>query len=127
MEIQTTKCIEHGLRHDEPAVLLVVSGYDVPRRVTSACRAKTFLIGRHVFSPEISLPHVGFVEFPVLLGIIDSADKSLSLFFFGNVEEELQDPCSVAVEMPFEIEYRLIALFPDGLLVQKLGREALVS
>src|SRR5215510_1724042 len=127
MEIQPTKCIEHGLRDDEPAVFLAVSGYDVPRRMTSACRGKTFLIGRHVFSPEISLPHVGFVEFPVLFRIIDAADKSLSLFFLGDVEEELQDFCSVPVEMVFEIEYRLIAVFPDSLLVQKLGRDALVS
>src|SRR5215510_11734828 len=127
MEIQPTKCIEHGLRDDEPAVFLAVSGYDVPRRMTSACRGKTFLIGRHVFSPEISLPHVGFVEFPVLFRIIDAADKSLSLFFLGDMEEELQDFRSVPVEMLFEIEYRFIAFFPDGLLVQKLGRDGLIS
>src|SRR5262249_25096185 len=58
---------------------------------------------------------------------IDPADKSLSLFFLGDVEEELQNFRSVPVEMLFEIEYRLIAFFPDGLLVQKLGREGLIS
>src|SRR5471030_632731 len=43
--------IEKDLGHDQPRVLLVVGGNDIPRRVVSGCCAEALFICLHVILP----------------------------------------------------------------------------
>ena len=67
-------------------------------------RTEAFLIGLHVLLPEFSLGNVSSAEFPIFFRFIDARQKALSLFLFGEVEEELDDPSSVVVEVPLQIQ-----------------------
>ena len=80
-------------------------------------RAQASFIGAHVLLPEFSLDNVRGAEFPVLFRLIDARQKALSLFFLREMEEELDDAGSVAVEVFLQIHDRTIPVVPDRLVV----------
>src|ERR1700685_911867 len=106
--------IEDNPGYYKPSVLLVVGGNDIPGFVSGACRTKAFLISIHVLFPESSLGNVCCTEFPVLVFFVDPREEALSLFFFGEVEKELDDAGPVLVEGSFQIRDRTIAVVPDS-------------
>ena len=59
--LQPTHGSEHDLRHDESGVLLVVGGYDIPRRMGRARGLEEggSSVRAHVVLPPITLGHVG--------------------------------------------------------------------
>ena len=109
--------VEDNLGYDQSSILLVVGGNDIPGRITGACRTEAFLIGLHVLLPEFPLLDVRKAEFPILFRLVDACQETLSLFFLGEVEEELDDTGSVGVEMSLQIHDRTIPVVPDRLVV----------
>ena len=55
----------------------IVGGYDVPRRMTRACRLKTILVCLHVVLPVFPLVNVGGAELPVSSGSSMRAIRNL--------------------------------------------------
>jgi hypothetical protein len=62
-----------------------------------ACRVQASLISRHVILPVFPLVNVSEAKFPVLVGLINALEESLSLFFLRKVEEYFDGPRSVAI------------------------------
>ena len=58
-----------------------------------------FLIHPHVVLPEFSLLDVRHAEFPVLFRFVDAVEEPLALLLLGKMQEELDDPGAVAVQM----------------------------
>jgi len=67
---------QRHLRDNQPCILLIVGGDDVPGRVMSACGMKALFLGRHVLFPVFSLVNVGGTELPVLFRLIDALKES---------------------------------------------------
>src|ERR1700691_6687145 len=111
--------IKDNSGYDEPSILLVVGGNDIPRRVSGACRVEAFLIGRHVLLPEFSLGNVGTAEFPVLFRFVDACQEALALLLLGEVEVEFDDACSVLMQVSLQIRDRAIAVAPNLLVVMR--------
>ena len=60
------------------------------------------LVGLHVLVPVGPLGHVGRVELPLLVGVVEAGDEAPLLLRLGHVEEELHDLRAVAVEVALE-------------------------
>ena len=71
--------------------------------------------------------HVRQAELPVLVRLIDARKESLPLFLFGEVEKYLDDPGSIAMQMPLQIDDRAITPVPDGFLVAQFFRQSLAA
>jgi hypothetical protein len=80
-------------------------------------------MGLHVLLPEVSLGNIGAAEFPVLFRFVDARQKALSLFFLGEVEEELDDTGSVLVKVSLQICNRAIPVAPDHFFVMRRIRK----
>ena len=89
-----------------------------------ACRLQAFLISLRVMFPVFPFVNVGEAEFPVLLRLIDPIEEALTLLVLRQVEEDLNDPGAVTVEMILQVHDGPIALLPNVLLVAQLFREA---
>jgi hypothetical protein len=96
---QSVEGVENDLRNDQPGVLLVVGGNDIPGRFASGCNTEAFLKSRHIAFPELSLLNVGEAEFPILVRLIDALKKAFSLLVFRQVEIEFDNPGAVEVQV----------------------------
>src|SRR5271170_1723300 len=119
LHVEPLERVEQDLRDDQPGVFLVVGGNDVPRSRVGARRGQAFLVGLGVVFPEFALFQIRVAELPVLAGVVDAVEKALSLFFFREVEKELDDASPVDVEMPLEIVDGTVTLAPDFLVVMR--------
>src|SRR5580658_3552617 len=79
LHFQPCDRIQSDLRDDQPRILLIVCGHDIPRGVPGARRAQALLVGFQVILPEPPLGDVGVAEFPVLLRIVDASEEALAL------------------------------------------------
>ncbi len=79
--------IEDDLRNDQPGVLLVVGRNDIPGRISGAGRVQTRLIRFYLIIPALPLAHVCEAELPVPVRLIDSVQKTFSLFVLREVEK----------------------------------------
>ena len=95
--------IEDNLGHDQPGILFVVGGDDVPGRVMGAGGAQASLISLRVLLPVFPLVDVRDAELPVLARLIDALEEAFALLAFREMEEELDDPGSIAVEMFLQV------------------------
>ncbi len=77
--------------------------------------------------PEFSLLDVRKAEFPVLFRLIDAVQEALSLFFLRKMQEELDDPGAVAMQMLSKFDDRPIPPLPDSLVIDRLVREPFVA
>ena len=77
--------------------------------------------------PEFPLLDVRQAEFPVLFRLVDARQKALALLLLGEVEKELDDAGSVAVEVPLQIHDRTIPVVPDRLLVVRRVRQSFAA
>ena len=91
------------MRDDEPCVLLIIGGDDVPRRMMSACSAKAILVNLRVVFPVFPLVNVRGAELPVLVGFVDPGKKSLPLLRARQVEKNLDDFGAVAMEVLLQV------------------------
>ena len=103
--------------YNEPSVLFVVGGNDIPGRIPGACCTEAFLIRLHVLLPEFPLLDVRKAKFPVLFRLIDALKETLSLLLLREVEVELDDAGSVGVEVSLQMHDGTIPIVPDRLLV----------
>jgi len=78
------------------------------------------LIGLHVALPELPLVNVREAELPALVRLIDSLQEAFPLFAIREVEEDLDDPGSIAVEMVLQVDDGTIPLLPNGLRIDPL-------
>src|ERR1039458_3118834 len=97
--LETIERIEDDLGNDQPRIVLVVRGHDVPRRVTRACRAQESRVRPRVVLPLLPLEDVGKAEFPVLLRLINALEESPALFLLRQVEEHFDGPRSIAMQV----------------------------
>ena len=119
------KRIEDNLGNNQPGILLVIGGHDIPGRVRGAGRAQAILIRLHVMLPVFPLLHIRQAEFPVFVRLINARAEAFPLFVFGQVEEEFDDLRAVTVEMLLQIHDGAVALLPNSLFVEQAHREAL--
>src|ERR1035437_5362693 len=124
-QFERLECVENDLRNDQPRILFVVGGNDIPGRIARTGSTQAFFIGLHVLFPEFPLLDIREAELPVLVGLIDAFEESLALFLFRKMQEELDDPRAVAVEMVLHVHDGAIALLPDGFLIRQLIRNTL--
>ena len=115
--LKFVKRIQDNLGNDQPGILLIIGGNDVPGRVMGAGRGQASLISSHVMLPVLPLVNVRDAEFPVLVRLINALEESLSLLCFRQVQEEFDDPGAIAVEVVFQIHDGTIPLLPEGILV----------
>src|ERR1019366_1663546 len=116
---KTFKRIENNTRNDQPSVLFVIGGNDIPVRVPGARCAEAFFIRLHVPHPEVPLRDIHNAEFPILFRLIDALEETLSLLLLRQVEVEFDDAGSVAVEVSLEIHDGAIPVAPNRLLVER--------
>src|SRR4029077_8074522 len=95
---------------------LVVRGHDEPWRECRTGCGEAGFIGLSVARPELSVGHVRRVEFPVLLRIVDARDKALALLVLRQMQEDLDDPGAVAMEVLLHSGYRVIAILPQAIV-----------
>src|ERR1019366_8052761 len=119
--------IEDNLRYNQPGVLFVVGGNDIPGSVACACGAEALLIRRHVMIPKLPLRDIRSAEFPVLFRRIDAFEKALSLLLLREVQEELDDAGAVRVELSLQVHDRTIPVVPNRLLGEQAVREPLAA
>src|ERR1017187_3208948 len=100
--------------NNQPGILLIVGGNDVPGRVMGACRVQASLISLHVMLPVFPLVDVREAEFPILVRLINATEESLSLLFLRKVEEYFDGPRSVTIKVAFQVHDGAIPLLPDG-------------
>ena len=77
--VESFERIEDDLGYDQPGVLLVVGGNDIPGHIACTCRAEAFPKRRHIVIPELPLLNVRKAEFPVLFRFVDAFEEPLSL------------------------------------------------
>src|SRR5438445_845035 len=117
--------VEDDPGNDQARVRFVIGRNDIPGRVRRAGGAEARLIGLHVILPKPSFFDIGEADFPVLFRGIDAFEEAFALFFFREVEEELDDPGPVAVEMVLQVHDGPIALPPQALPVERFFRQFL--
>jgi len=101
--LEITERIQDNLGNNQPGILFVVGGDDVPRRVMGAGGAQASLISLRVLLPVFPLVDVRDAELPVLARLIDALEEAFALLAFREMEEELDDPGSIAVEMFLQV------------------------
>src|SRR6266404_4019624 len=116
---QRVERIENDLRNDQPGVLLVIGGDDIPGRFASACRTEALLKSRHIALPELSLLNIGKAEFPIFVRLIDALKKAFSLLVFRQVEIEFDNPGAVEVQVSFQTHNGPKSALPDDLLFER--------
>jgi len=67
------------------------------------------------------------LNFQFFAGFINAREQALSLFVLRQVEEELDDPGAVAMEMLLQAHDGTIPLRPKGLLVEQFIRKPLAA
>jgi len=87
--VEAFKRIEDNLGDDQPGVLFVVGGNDIPGYLARAGRAEAFLIRQPVILPESPLLNVGETEFPVLSGSSMRARKRFRCSSFDRWRKNL--------------------------------------
>ena len=95
--------IMDDLGDDQPRVLFIVGGYHIPRRMISARCMKAVFVGLHLILPVFPLVDVRGAELPVLFGLVDAREESLSLLFAGKVEKYLDHLRAVAMKVLLQI------------------------
>ena len=85
----------------------------MPRRMLSAGRGQAVLISLLVMLPVFPLVNVREAEFPVLVRLINTFEKSLSLLFLRQVQEKFDDPRAIAMEVLLQIHDGAIPLLPE--------------
>src|ERR1019366_5922533 len=94
----------------------------MPGRVPGACRTEAFLIRLHVLLPKLPLLNIRKPEFTILFRHIDALKETLSLLLLREVEEELDDAGSVAVEVSLHIHDGTIPVVPYFIVgVRRVG------
>ena len=125
--LKTFECVKDDLRYDQPSVLFVVGGNDIPGRLPGACRTEAFLIRLHIVLPELPLRDVRKAELPVLFRLVNTSQETLALLFLREVEVELHDAGSVDMEMFLQIHDRMIPIAPDRLFAVRRIRDAFAA
>ena len=64
--------IKDNLGNNQPGVLFVIGGNDVPGRVPGAGRVQASLISLHVLLPVLPFVNVCRAEFPILVRLINA-------------------------------------------------------
>ena len=123
-ELEPVQRLHQRRRHHHAREPLVVGRHHVPRRFGAAGLADRFLVGRHVFRPQLALGDVAQRELPALVRLVDAVEEALALFLARDVEEELEDQRAVAREMLLEGADIVEAVLPD-VLAAELSRQPL--
>ena len=72
--------IQDNLGNNQPGILLIIGGNNIPGSVMGAGRVQASLISLHVILPVFPLVNIREAEFPVFVRLINALEESLSLF-----------------------------------------------
>ena len=97
--LQIIERIDNNSGNDQPGVLFIIGGNDVPGCMMGACRAQALLVRLRVMLPEFSFVNVREAEFPILVRLIYTLEEALSLFVLRQVKKDFDDVGAVPVEM----------------------------
>ncbi len=100
---ETGEGVEDNPGNNQPGVVFVIGRHHIPGGLAGTGGSQTFLIGLPILFPEFPLLDVRQAEFPVLLRLVNAGQKALSLLVLREVQVELDDPGSIAVEMSLQI------------------------
>lgn len=123
--VHSLERIKENVGHDQPGILLIIGGHDVPGGVMGTGRSQARLVRLSVLSPVASFVKVREAEFPILVGVINTRQKALSLFLLRQVKKNLDDSCAVTIEMVFQIHNGAISPLPDRVRVHQRVRQPL--
>ena len=125
--LESLERIEDNSGNNQPGVLFIISGNNIPGRVMGAGRVQAILKGLSVAFPIFPLVNVREAEFPVLIRLINAFEEAPSLFVLRQMEEELDDTGAITMEMLLQVHDRTIPFLPNGFLVAQLFRKAFVA
>src|ERR1039457_2221468 len=77
--------------------------------------------------PVFPFVNVREAEFPVLVRLVNTFNKSFSLLSLRQVKKEFDDPGAVAIEVALQIHDGTIPLQPDGFFIAQLFRKPLAA
>src|SRR5215471_2444980 len=121
------------LGEHEPCEPFVVRGYNVPGRVFRGSIANHVFVSILVVVPALALVYVARREFPVLLRLVQTRQKTFLLLFFGDVEEKLANDGSVTGQVFLKRSDVVKSFFPyvlgherfgNSLVLQQIGMDA---
>src|SRR6516164_10459135 len=96
-----------------PRKPFVVGRHHVPGRERRRSMPDDVLVDRHVSRPQRAFGDIVHRELPVLGRLLEPVEKPLTLFPFGDVEEELQDYRAVARQIALDRANIRKAVVPD--------------
>jgi hypothetical protein len=112
-EFEGLEGVDQDAGDDDVAVPLLVRGNDKPGGVLATGGGEDVLISGSILWPELALAEVGGIEFPVLVGVVETGLEAASLLVAGDVEEELEDDDVVIDEEVLELVDVVEALADD--------------
>src|SRR5262245_37965559 len=118
-EVEASDRVDDGRCNDQTSKPLVVGGDDEPRRLRRCTCAYRLLVGALIFRPVVAFRDIRRRELPVLLGFVETRQKTPLLFLSRYVEKELHDLHAVAREIALEVCDVLVAFVPDALRDQR--------
>ncbi len=100
--IKTLQRLNQRSTNHQIPVPLPIRWHDVPRSPLCAGFAERIRIGRSVVSPKLALFEVANIELPLLVGLIPARLQALALLILADVQEKLQNRCSLFSQQLFE-------------------------
>src|SRR4051812_33502301 len=117
----------NDVRHARPHEPLLIRRNDVPWRRLRARSTQHVLVCPLVFIPMRAFLYVRSRELPILLRVVQTRQKTLSLLFTRNVQEKLQNSRVLFGKRPFEVIDVVVSRLPNMFepLLPKFTREQL--
>ena len=78
--LKLTERIDDNVRDNQPSILLIVGGNDIPGCMLGARRAQASLKGLPIIRPVFSFVNVRQTEFPVFVWLVDAFEEAFPLF-----------------------------------------------
>ncbi len=104
--LEIGKCVEDDLGNDQPRVLFVIGGNDIPGSMMVAGGIQALLISLHILVPVFPLVNIRQAELPILIRLINARQETLALFFVRQMEKDFDRARVVVMEVPLLINNR---------------------
>ena len=125
MEVELFNGVGQDAADESATGVFVVGRHHIPWGPPGRGGSHHRLVGVAILVEVGALRDIGGREFPVFVGVVEAGQKSALLLVFGDVQEDLDDPGAVAVEVALEGVDVLVALMPQLLTGDRAGWEVL--
>ena len=113
LEVHLVDSVDHDATDEGPQCVLVVGRHHIPRRPGGRRGGEGLLVRSPVLVPVLALGQIPGRELPILCGVSQSIEEAPLLLVTGDVQEDLDDPGPVSVEVALEAVDVLVAVPPD--------------